>query len=124
MLVEIRLPPWPVGTGWSFIEFARRHGDFALTGVLTSAGLADGRCRSQRIVLIGVEDVPVRAYGAEELLDGEIADDSHVAEAARRAAADVTPNGDLHASDEYRRHLTAELTRRALEQTLERARSN
>lgn len=124
MLVEIRLPPWPAGTGWSFIEFARRHGDFALTGVLASTSLARGRCRNPRIALIGVEDVPVRARGAEKLLDGEMLDDSHVAEAARQAAADVTPNSDLHASDEYRRHLTAELTRRALQQALQRAQSN
>src|SRR5262249_26127111 len=33
LLVEVRLPPWPTGAGWSIVEFSRRHGDFALAGV-------------------------------------------------------------------------------------------
>lgn len=122
MLVEIRLPPWPTDSGWSFMEFARRHGDFALAGVLASASLdGQGCCRNPRIALIGVEDVAVRARGAEQLLDGQTVDAERLAAAARQAAADVTPNADLHASAAYRRHLTAELTRRALTQTFERA---
>lgn len=124
MLVEIRLPPWPAGAGWSFMEFSRRHGDFALAGVFVSANLANGRCGSPRIALIGVEDIPVRAYGAEQLLDGEPFDHDRITQAARQVAADITPNSDLHASGKYRRHLTAELACRALVQTLERAQAN
>src|SRR5262249_62103314 len=30
IIVEIRLPPWPVGRRWGFEEFARRRGDFAM----------------------------------------------------------------------------------------------
>ena len=32
LLTEICLPRWPAGAGWSFIEFSRRHGDFAICG--------------------------------------------------------------------------------------------
>src|SRR5450631_3998245 len=30
MLTALRLPVWPKGHGYAFIEFARRHGDFAI----------------------------------------------------------------------------------------------
>src|SRR5579871_2497170 len=33
LLTEFRLPAWPNGAGWSFMEVSRRHGDYALVGV-------------------------------------------------------------------------------------------
>ena len=30
ILTEIRFPAWPKGHGYGFVEFARRHGDFAI----------------------------------------------------------------------------------------------
>ena len=38
------------------------------------------------------------------------------------AAADLRPDGDLHASSQYRRHVAGVLTRRALGRAIERAR--
>jgi hypothetical protein len=37
------------GTGWSFVEVARRHGDFALVGVATTVALdTSGNCSTTR----------------------------------------------------------------------------
>src|SRR5512140_914705 len=72
VLTEVRFPALPPRSGWSFVELARRHGDFALTGVvsrLTADG--GGRCTSAQVVLFGVGTTPVRARGAEQLLVGE-----------------------------------------------------
>lgn len=123
MLTEIRIPVWPAGSGWSFIEFNRRHGDFALTGVLVCLSLDhQGCCKEVRVALIGVEETPVRAVGAEALLKSARPSQDLLAQAASKAASDVAPISDLHASSDYRRHLVGELTRRALAQAVERAR--
>jgi aerobic carbon-monoxide dehydrogenase medium subunit len=87
-------------------EFARRHGDFALVAVAVALG------EEPRIVLGGVGDVPVRAREAERL----VAAGEPPEAAARAAAEEISPGGDLHASPEYRRRLAAALVRRALEE--------
>ncbi len=108
ILMEIQLPALPAGTGWGFEEFVRRSGDFALTAV--GATLGD----EVRIVAIGAHDTPLRLREAETLYP----DMDAVVAAAREA---VSPNDDLHASADYRRHLVGVLTRRALAAAEERA---
>lgn len=111
ILTEIMLPALPTGTGWGFEEFARRAGDFALTAVGVTVGA------EARIVVIGAHETPMRLPAAEALFTDR-ADIAAVAEAARD---EVTPNSDLHASADYRRHLVEVLTRRALTAAWERA---
>ena len=43
LLVEVRFPTAGPGTGVSFQEVARRHGDFAIVGLAASLTLSDGR---------------------------------------------------------------------------------
>jgi carbon-monoxide dehydrogenase medium subunit len=64
----------------------------------------------------------VRLRAAEEILERDGLGDAAIAAAARRAAELVAPDSDLHASADYRRHLTAVLTRRALARALKVAR--
>ncbi len=122
MLVEVRLPVAPPDSGCAFEEFSRRHGDFAIVGIAAMVVAEGGRCRHARLAACGAGPTPLRLRGAEEILErgglGERARD----EAAARAAELVDPGADLHASVEYRRHLTRVLTRRALGRALERAR--
>ena len=44
VLTAIRFTAWPAGHGYAFVEFARRHGDFA---IVSAAVLLDGRRRRQ-----------------------------------------------------------------------------
>ncbi|MDA1097940.1 MAG: xanthine dehydrogenase family protein subunit M [Proteobacteria bacterium] len=117
ILTEIQLPALPPRTGWGFEEFARRSGDFALTAVGATVSLSDGEVAEARIVVIGADDTPLRASAAEVLLT----DRSGIAAAAIAAQGQVSPNGDLHGSADYRRHLVGVLTRRALTAAWRRA---
>ena len=123
LLVEVALPPMPPRSGWSFLEVARRHHDFALVGV-TAVVTLDSRnlCRQARLVLFSVGDGPVLARRAAETLIGQAPTPEAIRAAAETAAtADIDPGSDIHASAEYRRHLAKVLARRALEQAFERA---
>lgn len=122
MLVEVELPPWQTGSGWSFLEVARRHGDFALVGVAALLSLDDdGRCRRARLVYLNVGDRPVDARRAAQQLEGETVTEEAIAAAADTAAADeIDPIADVHASVSYQRHLARVLTTRALRQALAR----
>ncbi|HMD94228.1 MAG TPA: xanthine dehydrogenase family protein subunit M [Trebonia sp.] len=114
LLVEVRFPAAGRGTGTSFQEVARRHGDFAIVGLAVSLTLSDGVISDARLAFSGVSDVPVRAAGAEDLLVGERPSPGLFDEAARRATEDLDPPADLHGSSDYRKKVAAALVRRGL----------
>lgn len=121
LLVEIEVPPMPENTGWAFTEYARRHGDFALGGAAALVTLQSGVCRRARIALLAAADTPLRVEAAERALEGSPVDAEAATEAARLAAADITPTGDIHGGTEYRKRLIEGMVRRALIQATERA---
>lgn len=122
LLVEVRLPAWPEGAGWSFLELSRRHGDFALAGVACRLQLdAEQRCTTARLGLIGVGDTPLRARDAEAVLVGERAGPELFRATAEAAARGIESMTDLHASADYRRQLTRVLVADALAQAADRA---
>ena len=118
LLTEVRFPRAARGTGASFQEVARRHGDFAMVGLATSVTLSGEAITDARLAFAGVSDVPVRASGAEDLLVGESPSDELFDEAARRAAGDIDPPADLHGSAEYRKKVAAALVRRGLREAV------
>jgi aerobic carbon-monoxide dehydrogenase medium subunit len=121
LLVEIRLPPWP-GGGWSIVEFSRRHGDFALAGVASMISLAaDGTCSDARLTGFGVGPRPLRLTRAENELRGSRPDAALIRQAAQKAAREISPLDDNHASAEYRRHLTEVLVERSLDEAIARS---
>jgi CO/xanthine dehydrogenase FAD-binding subunit len=122
LLVEIIVPPLPPRTGWSFMEVARRHGDYALAGVAATVSLnSRDQCEEARLVYVSVGDRPENTQQATAMLKGQKLTSEAIEAAAETAAADVEPVKDIHASVEYRRHLVKILTRRALIQANERA---
>jgi carbon-monoxide dehydrogenase medium subunit len=114
LLTEVRFPAAGPGTGTSFQEVARRHGDFAIAGLAASLTLSDGAIADARLAFAGISDVPVRAAGAEDLLVGERPSAELFDEAARRATDGIDPPADLHGSSEYRKKIAAALVRRGL----------
>jgi len=122
LLTEVRFPAAGPGTGVSFQEVARRHGDFAMVGLATSVTLSDGVISDARMAFAGASDVPARATAAEELLAGERPLAELFDEAARRAIADIDPPSDLHGSAEYRKKVAAALVRRGLREAVDNAR--
>lgn len=122
LLVEIRLPVTPPRTGTAFIEVSRRHGDFALVGVAATVTLDEaGVCTGSAIALTGVGPTPVVAREAARALVGAKLSPKALEDVGRRVSESVTPDSDLHASSEYRKHVAGVLTRRALARAAERA---
>ncbi len=120
---EVVIPPLPKHTGTAFEEMARRHGDYALAGAAAVVTLGAGGVVAEcTLVLFSIGDAPVHALSASGVLLGV-----HPTEEAIRAASealddDISPSGDIHATAEYRRHLSKVLVRRTLARAIERAR--
>ena len=122
MLVGVGFEPWPEGHGHAFVEFSRRHGDFAIVSaaVLLLFG-ADDLLSRVSITLGGVAAAPVRMTMAENaLLQTRCAP----ADLARAAAVcgTVEATSDSYVPGWYRQHLAGVLSQRALKIALERAR--
>ncbi len=125
MLIEIALPVLPPRTGWSIQEMARRHGDYAIVGVAATLTLDEqGRCTQANLALLSVGEGPVPAQQAVKLLQGERPTPALLAAAAEATAQiDIDPTADIHASVAFRRHLAQVLTRKALAEAFERAKT-
>ncbi len=112
MIVEVRFPkPAPQA---AMQEFARRGGDFAIVAAAVSLHIRNGECRSARIVLGGVADIPLRVSEAEHVLEGAKVSQEVFEEAGREAAKVIDPPSDIHGTGDYRRDLSAILIQRAL----------
>jgi aerobic carbon-monoxide dehydrogenase medium subunit len=118
VLAEIRLPAmtpdWRVG----FYEFSRRAGDFALGMAVAAARVEDGTIREARLGVGGVADRAIRLAALEDRLVGRAASSDVIDGIAREARGMIEPNGDIHASPEYRRDLIATSVKRALTEAL------
>ena len=121
MIVGVSLAPPAEGHGWSFIEFAQRHGDFAVVAVGATLGFdAAGKVDDARIVLCGMGIAPQRLAEGEALLIGSAAEPAAIAAAADLATRQEAMS-DALASEAYRRHLAGVLTHRALTEARARA---
>jgi len=120
MVTEIHVPKLPPGTGWGFEEVARRADDFALAAVAATVTASGGKISEARITLTGVGRTPVRAKEAETLLLGEKLETKLAGRVIAAVRAAITPETDLHASSDYRRHLAGVLTGRAVSTALKR----
>lgn len=105
LAISAYFPTFAAGTGTAFVEMARRHGDYALSGV--AAAVTPGAVTSVRCAFLSVSEVPLVVDLSREWAEGA---DSVMA--AARAAID--PGDDIHATAEYRRHITGVLTVRAI----------
>ncbi len=95
-------------------ELAKRPGDFAVAGTICAYASTEGVISDARVCLFGVAGTPVRVGRAEALLDGAAPGPDVFAAAADEVRAGLEPQGDLHGSADYRRHLAATLVERAL----------
>jgi carbon-monoxide dehydrogenase medium subunit len=120
VVTGVRFPKWADGHGFAFVEFARRHGDFAIASaaVLIERG-ASGSITRAAIALGGVSVIPVRLHAFEEALIGQNVTAESSA-ALKAACADIDAMDDIHAPASYRRHLAAVLAGRALNAANER----
>jgi CO/xanthine dehydrogenase FAD-binding subunit len=128
-LVEIRFPVWrsaieTIRRGCAFEEVSVRHGDFALVSACAQLELdADGRCLRAELGLGGAAPTPLALPEVGVQLVGAKLDEQAIGAAAAAAVELADPEGDLHASADYRRHLARVLVERVLRAAQEDARS-
>ena len=122
LLAEIRIPLIEGNLGTSFLEVARRHGDFALVSAAAVVVLDDeGTISRVRLGLGGVDGVPFLSQSIPEMLMGKKPSTELIEQATRSLYDEVSPISDLHASETYRREVSVTLARRTLTQAVERA---
>jgi carbon-monoxide dehydrogenase medium subunit len=121
LLAGITLPLPDRRDGYAFVEFARRHGDFAIVACSALLGLDhNGEIAHAALALSGLGHAPVRPALIERALIGQ----KPVGAAFKAAAAEAAKfdaTADAYVTAEYRRHLARVLTFRALEQAARRA---
>lgn len=115
ILSEIVIPALPAGTGSAYVKFANKASHYAVVGVAAVVTVAsDGTCQRARIAVTGAGPKATRATGSESALVGSGLDDAAVQGAASQAGDGIDFNGDVHASAEYRAHLTQVYAGRAI----------
>ncbi len=120
LVTAARFPLWPKSHGFAFVEFARRHGDFAIVSAAALLEESGGKIARASVTLGGVAAAPVRMTQVEKALVGQKASDALFREACE-ACRKIEALEDVHAPASYRKHLAAVLSRRALEKAHERA---
>jgi CO/xanthine dehydrogenase FAD-binding subunit len=126
ILTEVRFPAPPKDSAWSVLEISRRHGDFAIAGIVAGLALDPDRqvIAQARLVYFGVGPTPIRVKAAEDALIGQAAAEPAFEAAAQSAKQGIDPSNDIHASEEYRRAVAATLTKRALRAALQKLGKN
>jgi carbon-monoxide dehydrogenase medium subunit len=126
ILTEVRFPAPPKDTAWSVLEISRRHGDFAIAGIVAGLALDPDRqvISRARLVYFGVGPTPIRIKAAEDALIGQAAAEPAFEAAAQSAKQGIDPSNDIHATEEYRRAVAATLTKRALRAALQKLGKN
>ena len=115
MLVEVLFPEPKPRAGSSFMEVARRRGDFALAGVAAIVSLdEEERCSEVRLALCGVGETPVDASRAAASLVGQRLTDKAIDAVAAEVRDMIAPSGNVHASPDYQRHIAGVLVSRAI----------
>ena len=121
LATEVAFPAAAPGTGYGFVEFARRHGDFAIAGAGVTLALREGKVADPRVVLCGVGPTPLRAAAAEHALDGAAPGEETIAAAAEAAVEGIEPPADMHGGTKYRIGVARAQVRRAIAKALDRA---
>lgn len=121
ILMEIRIPTPPAGSGGAYIKLERKVGDFAIAAVAVQVTVQGGVCKSAGIGLTNVGLTPIKATKAEQFLQGKKLDEKTIGEAGKLAAEQSEPRTDTRGSEDYKRDLVRVLTVRALRRAIERS---
>ena len=123
ILKELVLPAPSANTASAYLRFIPRNEmDIAVAGVgsLVEVDPSSKVVSKARIALASVAPTPVRAYAAEEFLEGTAIDAAAIDKTADLAVGAAVPITDVRGSAEYRKELIRVLTKRTLSICLER----
>lgn len=115
ILNEIRIPALAPRSGSAYAKFGNKASHYAIVGVAAVVTLAaNGSCAAASIGVTGAGPNAARAADAEAALVGRALSDDAIGAAASAAGNGIEFNEDVHASAEYRAHLTAVYAERAI----------
>ncbi|BCU69514.1 glyceraldehyde dehydrogenase subunit beta [Stygiolobus caldivivus] len=117
LVVEVQVPAYD-GYRFSYQKLERRAGDYAIVGVAVLLKLNGETVEDARIGLTAVNNVAVRARGAEEELIGKRLNDEVIEKASARAMESANPTSDIRGSAEYKRKMVKVLIKRGINQAL------
>jgi carbon-monoxide dehydrogenase medium subunit len=119
ILTEIRIPVRSNGSS-AFEKVGRRAGDWAIVSCGAAVWMAEGTISDARVGLAAVGPNTTGIPAISAALHGRAPSDELYREAGAIAAEYCTPVTDQRGSVEYKRHLAAELTARALRRAVAR----
>ncbi len=106
----------PPNSGSEFLELSRRRGDYAMCGAAVTVTLDENDAVTDvRAAYLSIGPVP-QVYDLTDAVAGQPYVSADWSAAGELAASMVEPEGDLHATADYRRRLVAVLTERGLPQ--------
>jgi carbon-monoxide dehydrogenase medium subunit len=115
ILEKVIFPVLQPCSGYAVEEITRRHGDFAIAGVVAVVTLDDAaKMDETRIALFGVAPTAIRARPVEAALRGQTPDAAVIRDAAALLDDLLDPPSDVHGSSAYRKHVSTILAVRAL----------
>lgn len=122
LALSFTVPAARDGEGTAVVELARRHGDYAVVGVVAAVRLDDGTVAGARAAFVSAGEL-----GTVVDLDGPVAG-SPAAQADWTACGDLAADlvdvePDIHATAAYRTQLVRVLTARALAEAAGRVRT-
>jgi aerobic carbon-monoxide dehydrogenase medium subunit len=120
LLAEVRIPVKP-GTGSAYEKVSRRVGDWSIAAAGAVLTLGSETIKEAGVGLTAVGAEHFVAVEAEEFLRGRAADEERFRQAAEIAAEHCHPAADQRGPEDFKRHLVAELTARALRRAAARA---
>jgi carbon-monoxide dehydrogenase medium subunit len=123
MLTEVRIPVRPGGSS-AYEKVERRAGDWAIVSAGAAVWLDGGAIRDARVGLAAVGPNLTGIPAISEALRGQEPSEELYSRAGAIAAESCDPVTDGRGSAEYKRHLAAELTRRALRRSVARIQAN
>ncbi len=116
VLVAIEIPAIGDGEKASFMELARRHGDYAIIGLAAQGKVSGGTFSDMRLAFFGAGDRPILAAAANRALEGKTCSEDTVVAAQAALDADLDPMPDLNGSAATKMHLARVLTGRVLKE--------
>jgi len=114
ILVELRMPAFPPGTGYAYEKLKRKTGDWATAGAAVVLRMAGGAVSHIRIALTNVAPTALRVPTAEAALAGRPLSDATIAQAAAEVLAVCDPAEDLRGDRAYKTAMAGEMFKRAL----------
>jgi carbon-monoxide dehydrogenase medium subunit len=119
LLTAVELPVARKNSAHFFLEFARRHGDYAIAGLAAQSIMAGDRLADLHMAFFAVGDRPILAKAATKLLNVAVTP-AVLSGALAALGEELDPLEDQQASASMRRHLAKVLMARCVSALLGR----